>query len=224
MKNKFFTFDDLRPISHNPDQFGNSINLKVIGVGGIGCKVINRLNEIGMQGVGLIAVDSDIHNLLETKADSHIHIWEDLSGEKGANQEKNIRQKIVKELTEKLSNEIKDSGFIVVVSGLGGTVSADTLPIIGDIAKELGLLNFRDFYRTIFLRKSSKSSISQNMFKKFRKARSYIDSVSFIRSYEGSHQSSATRIRAARRVARGWSSGWRPAAPSLECFSRPQNE
>ena len=145
MVNKFFTFDDFKPVSSNLSLYGSSKNLKVIGVGGIGCKLINRLNEIGMHCDDLIAIDSDIQNLLETKSGSRIHIWENLSGGKGAKQDNIARRKIVEEFTENLSNELKDSGFIFVVSGLGSRVSTDTLPIIGDIAKELGLLTIGIF-------------------------------------------------------------------------------
>ena len=65
------------------------VNIKVIGVGGAGNNVINRMISSGVGGVEFIAVNTDKQDLNKSKCENKIQIGEKLTGGMGA---KNTRR------------------------------------------------------------------------------------------------------------------------------------
>ena len=60
------------------------VSIKVIGVGGAGNNVINRMIASGIQGVDFIAVNTDKQDLNKSKCKNKIQIGEKLTGGMGA--------------------------------------------------------------------------------------------------------------------------------------------
>ena len=56
-------------------------NIKVIGVGGGGSNAVNRMINLGLQGVEFIAVNTDAQALLKSLAPKRMQIGEKLDGE-----------------------------------------------------------------------------------------------------------------------------------------------
>ena len=64
-------------MSYVPDNGGeNVVNLKVIGVGGAGNNVVNRMVSSEAKGVEFIAVNTDKQALVVSSADQKIQIGE----------------------------------------------------------------------------------------------------------------------------------------------------
>ena len=62
----------------------NVVNIKVVGVGGGGNNVVNRMVHSGAQGVDFIAVNTDKQALNASSANYKLQIGEKLTGGKGA--------------------------------------------------------------------------------------------------------------------------------------------
>ena len=60
------------------------VNIKVIGVGGAGNNVINRMIEAGVEGVDFIVVNTDKQDLNKSNCKNKIQIGEKLTGGMGA--------------------------------------------------------------------------------------------------------------------------------------------
>ena len=60
------------------------VNIKVIGVGGAGGNVVNRMVESGVKGVDFIAVNTDKQALAVSSANQKIQIGEKLTEGQGA--------------------------------------------------------------------------------------------------------------------------------------------
>ena len=60
------------------------VNIKVIGVGGGGSNVVNRMVESGVKGVDFIAVNTDKQALAVSSANQKIQIGEKLTEGQGA--------------------------------------------------------------------------------------------------------------------------------------------
>ena len=69
------------------------VNIKVIGVGGAGNNVINRMISSGVGGVEFIAVNTDKQDLNKSKCENKIQIGEKLTGGMGAGSKPEIGQK-----------------------------------------------------------------------------------------------------------------------------------
>ena len=54
----------------------NAAIIKVIGVGGGGCNAINRMVDVGLQGVTFIGVNTDRQALAKCKAEIKIQLGE----------------------------------------------------------------------------------------------------------------------------------------------------
>ena len=74
-----------------------AVDIKVIGVGGAGNSVINRMISSGVGGVEFIAVNTDKQDLNKSKCENKIQIGEKLTGGMGAGSKPEIGQKSAEE-------------------------------------------------------------------------------------------------------------------------------
>ena len=66
------------------------VNIKVIGVGGAGNNVVNRMVKSGTQGVEFISVNTDKQALAVSSADQKIQIGEKLTHGQGAGSDPDV--------------------------------------------------------------------------------------------------------------------------------------
>ena len=57
-----------------PSEVESTASIKVIGVGGAGGSAVNRMREAGLNGVELIAMNTDAQALHNSKADVKVHL------------------------------------------------------------------------------------------------------------------------------------------------------
>ena len=82
------------------------VNIKVIGVGGAGNNVINRMISSGVGGVEFIAVNTDKQDLNKSKCENKIQIGEKLTGGMGAGSKPEIGQKSAEESKNVISQAL----------------------------------------------------------------------------------------------------------------------
>ena len=114
--------------------------IKVIGVGGAGNNAVNRMVEMGVNGVEFIAVNTDRQALALSKAATKIQIGEKLTRCLGAGGDPNIGEKAAEESKEDIANALKGSDMVFVTAGMGGGTGTGAAPVVAQIAKEMGIL------------------------------------------------------------------------------------
>lgn len=114
--------------------------IKVIGVGGGGNNTLNRINEIGIEGAKIIAVNTDAQDLIETTADKKILIGKELTKGLGAGAAPKIGEESAKESEAQLKEALKDSDMVFITSGMGGGTGTGAAPVVAEIAKKSGAL------------------------------------------------------------------------------------
>ena len=114
--------------------------IKVIGVGGAGNNAVNRMVEMGVNGVEFIAVNADRQALALSKAATKIQIGEKLTRCLGAGGDPNIGEKAAEESKEDIANALKGSDMVFVTAGMGGGTGTGAAPVVAQIAKEMGIL------------------------------------------------------------------------------------
>ena len=114
--------------------------LKVIGVGGGGNNVVNRMVRAGMQGVEFIAVNTDRQCLNASEATQKLAIGEKLTGGKGAGANPEVGRESARESKEQINALLEGADMVFVTAGMGGGTGTGAAPVVAEIAKEKGIL------------------------------------------------------------------------------------
>ncbi len=115
--------------------------IRVVGVGGAGCNVINTMiDSQQIQGVEFIAINTDAQALSINKAAIKIPIGQDLTKGLGAGANPEIGMNAAEESTEIIKANLEGSDMVFVTAGMGGGTGTGASPTIAAIAKDLGAL------------------------------------------------------------------------------------
>jgi cell division protein FtsZ len=124
----------------NPNPVESFARIKVVGVGGGGCNAVNRMIEEGLSGIEFIAVNTDAQALLLSKAPTRVRIGDKVTRGLGAGGNPEVGRKAAEESAEELYEVLKGSDMVFITSGMGGGTGTGAVPIVAQIAKEVGAL------------------------------------------------------------------------------------
>src|SRR5205814_10734422 len=105
--------------------------IKVVGVGGGGSNAVNRMVQVGLDGVEFIVANTDVQALAGNAAPSKIQIGGKLTKGLGAGADPNVGREAALEDTDSLIQALTGSDMGCVTTGLGGgtgTGAASGLP------------------------------------------------------------------------------------------------
>ena len=111
----------------------NVVNIKVVGVGGGGNNVVNRM-------VDFVAVNTDKQVLNASSATYKIQIGEKLTHGKGAGSNPEVGQKAAEESRNQLTKSLEGTDMVFITAGMGGGTGTGAAPVVAEIARELGVL------------------------------------------------------------------------------------
>ena len=118
----------------------NVVEIKVIGIGGAGNNVVNRMVKSGTQGVQFIAINTDKPALSISAADEKIQIGEKLTHGQGAGADPEVGRKAAEESRNNIAKALENADMVFIAAGMGGGTGTGAAPIVADIARELGIL------------------------------------------------------------------------------------
>ena len=118
----------------------NVVNIKVIGIGGGGNNVVNRMVRSGVKGVEFIAVNTDKQALTSSSAGYKIQIGEKLTHGQGAGSNPDVGRKSAEESRNQISKALEDTDMVFITAGMGGGTGTGGAPIVAEIAKEMDIL------------------------------------------------------------------------------------
>ncbi len=114
--------------------------IKVIGVGGAGQNAVNRMIAEGLAGIEFISVNTDAQALLLSNAATRVRIGEKITRGLGAGGNPDVGRKSAEESAEELYEVIKGADMVFITGGMGGGTGTGAMPIVAQIAKEVGAL------------------------------------------------------------------------------------
>ena len=114
--------------------------IKVVGVGGAGNNAVNRMISSGLKGVEFIAINTDKQALLMSKATTKIQIGEKLTKGLGAGSIPEIGERSAEESKDEIAANLKGADMVFVTAGMGGGTGTGAVPIITQVAREMGIL------------------------------------------------------------------------------------
>ena len=108
----------------------SAVNIKVVGVGGGGNNVVNRMVLSGTKGVDFVAVNTDKQALDASNATFKLQIGEKLTHGKGAGAKPDVGRKAAEENRSQLSKALENTDMVFVTCGMGGGTGTGGSPIV----------------------------------------------------------------------------------------------
>jgi len=122
-------------------QSTNFAKIRVVGIGGGGSNaIVSMISQGSIHGVDFVAVNTDAQALLLNKADTKIHIGENLTKGLGSGGDPEIGRQAAEESAEKIKHMLEGSDMVFLTCGEGGGTGTGATPIVAQIAKEVGAL------------------------------------------------------------------------------------
>ncbi len=125
------------------DEFGidsYQARIFVIGVGGMGSNVVNKISRMGIKGALTVAVNTDAAHLAMIKADRKLLIGKELTRGLGAGGSPELGRKAAEESRQELKELLKGADMVFLILGLGGGTGTGAAPVIAQYAKEQGAI------------------------------------------------------------------------------------
>ncbi|MBQ6147534.1 cell division protein FtsZ [Candidatus Saccharibacteria bacterium] len=119
-----------------PSEVESTASIKVVGVGGAGGSAVDRMKEVGLSGVELIAINTDAQALHHSSADTKVHIGRGLGA--GGDPEKG--REAAEESRELIGKALDGADMVFITLGAGGGTGSGAGPIVAAEAKARDIL------------------------------------------------------------------------------------
>ena len=112
----------------------------VVGAGGSGCNTMNRLHEMKIEGVKLVAMNTDVQHLVKMRADKKILLGKTTTRGMGAGSNPSVGEASAKESEAEIKAALSDAMMVFITCGLGGGTGTGSAHVIAAQAKSAGAL------------------------------------------------------------------------------------
>ncbi len=112
----------------------------IVGAGGSGSNTLDRLFEMGIAGVRLVAMNTDARHLLHVRSNKKVLLGKMVSKGRGAGSNPVLGEESAKESLEEIKESINGPSMVFITCGLGGGTGTGSAPIIAEAAKSMGAL------------------------------------------------------------------------------------
>jgi cell division protein FtsZ len=123
-----------------PAKADEDIPIKVVGVGGAGGNVLDRIVLDGLDKAGLVAINTDVQALASSVAPSKVQLGRTVTRGLGAGGDPEVGYNAAYESADELRHALTDSRMIFICTGLGGGTGSGAAPAVAQVARENGSL------------------------------------------------------------------------------------
>ncbi|HEV2841332.1 MAG TPA: cell division protein FtsZ [Chthoniobacterales bacterium] len=123
-----------------PEKAEEEIPIKVVGVGGAGSNVLDRIVLDGLNKADLIAINTDVQALASSVAAHKVQLGRTVTRGLGAGGDPELGYNAAYESADELRQALTDARMIFVCTGLGGGTGSGAAPAVAQVARESGSL------------------------------------------------------------------------------------
>jgi cell division protein FtsZ len=123
-----------------PEKAEEDIPIKVVGVGGAGTNVLDRIVLDGLDKADLIAINTDVQSLASSVAASKVQLGRTVTRGLGAGGDPEVGYNAAYESADEIRHALTDARMIFVCAGLGGGTGSGAAPAVAQVARENGSL------------------------------------------------------------------------------------
>jgi len=117
-----------------------NISIKVWGVGGAGCNAVSALDPAVLQGVHVLAVNTDSQALEAAAAADKLVLGAKRTRGMGAGGDPDLGRAAAEDDLEKMSGFCAGADIVFILAGLGGGTGTGAAPVLARMARESGAL------------------------------------------------------------------------------------
>jgi cell division protein FtsZ len=126
------------PYNRDPQQTIPASAVKIIGLGGAGANMLERIALDGMEGAELLALNTDIRTLASGLTREKIQLGVNLTKGLGSGGDPELGHQAVLESEAAIRASLKGRRIVFLCAGLGGGTGSGAAPIVTRIAREEG--------------------------------------------------------------------------------------
>lgn len=115
-------------------------NVKIIGLGGAGGNVLDRLQIDGLDGAELIAMNTDAQALVGSIAPVKVQLGRGITRGLGTGGDPEIGYATAEESTDEIKVALEDAALVFICAGLGGGTGSGAAPLVANFARQHGAL------------------------------------------------------------------------------------
>ena len=123
-----------------PEKADEDIPIKVVGVGGAGSNVLDRIVLDGLDKADLIAINTDVQSLASSVASSKVQLGRTVTRGLGAGGDPEVGYNAAYESADEIRHALNDARMIFICTGLGGGTGSGAAPAVAQVARENGSL------------------------------------------------------------------------------------
>ena len=112
--------------------------VKIIGLGGAGANMIDRVALDGIEGAELLALNTDVRTLASSVAGEKIQLGRNLTKGLGAGGDPELGENSVLEAEQEVRDALRDRQIVFLCVGLGGGTGSGAAPVVTRLAREAG--------------------------------------------------------------------------------------
>lgn len=114
--------------------------IKVIGVGGGGCNMVESMVDLGLGGVEFCGINTDAQALARSRTATKIQIGQGVTNGLGAGADPAVGERAAMDASEQLREILRGGDMVFITAGLGGGTGTGAAPVMAQLAKEMGIL------------------------------------------------------------------------------------
>ncbi|MCH8185309.1 MAG: cell division protein FtsZ [Chloroflexi bacterium] len=114
--------------------------LRVVGVGGAGGNAVARMSTHGIDGVDLLAINTDLQALAQLKGTQTFAIGPRTTGGMGSGGRAETGRKAINESRAQIARLIEGADMVFITAGMGGGTGTGASAVVAEIAKKQGAL------------------------------------------------------------------------------------
>ncbi len=122
------------------DNVNQDAVIKVIGVGGGGGNAVQNMIESGIEGIDFICANTDAQALRRINTQCTIQIGAGVTKGLGAGAKPEMGRQAALEDRERIQEIVAGADMLFLTAGMGGGTGTGAIPVIAQIARELGIL------------------------------------------------------------------------------------
>jgi cell division protein FtsZ len=123
-----------------PEKADEDIPIKVVGVGGAGSNVLDRIVLDGLDKADLIAINTDVQSLASSVASTKVQLGRTVTRGLGAGGDPEVGYNAAFESADEIRHALTDARMIFICTGLGGGTGSGAAPAVAQVARENGSL------------------------------------------------------------------------------------
>lgn len=123
-----------------PEREDEIIPIKVIGIGGAGANVLDRIVLDGLDKAELIVANTDVQSLASSVAANKVQLGRMITRGLGGGGDPQIGYDAAVEAADEIRQALAEARMIFLCAGLGGGTGSGAAPVIAELAREAGAL------------------------------------------------------------------------------------